>query len=324
MLLFLSILLAITCNPLIESLEKRGIPRWVAFGGIASLILIGFSLFVFILIPQLFDQLSSVPKIATTLRSEYLGKIHNPWLKNQVVAILDHKFFNNEMPDHLVQIGSSVISVLIDIGIVLTFTFYFLLDGKKAYYWAIAFFKDEHREKIHKTAKEFNEVAVKYILGQFIVSALVGTYVFTILTIFKVPLALSLSVIAACLEVLPIFGFLSSLFIIVLVTITVAPAKGIIIFCLFLLYHFIDAYVIIPRVYGNSMRMSGLVVLSSLLIAIKLGGIIAGILVLPLIASYPIIERIWLKKYVGRRTVRDHKKLGEIIKNSPEHDKEHL
>lgn len=316
MLLFLSILLAITFCPIIASLEKKRVPKWVAFGGLATIILITFSLVILVLIPQLYDQLSSMPKLIATLKGEYIGKIHNIWFKTQLEGLLTHRMFNGDMPDNLVKFGSKVVSILVDLGILLVFTFYFMLDGKKSYSWIVAFFKDENREKINRTVREFNLVVVKYILGQFICSALVGIYVFSILTIFNIPLALSLSFMAAVLEVLPIVGFLASLLIIVMVTISVAPAKGIIIFGLFLIYHFFDAYVLIPKIYGNRMRLSGLVVLSSLLISIQLGGIIAGLLVLPTIAAYPIIERIWLKRYIGKRTVKEHQRADKIVKNS--------
>lgn len=318
LLLFLSALLAITFCPIVENLQARGVPRWIAFGGIATIILLIFASFIFVVVPQLFDQLTTLPKLITSLRDEYISKINNPWLRAQINGLFNHKMFVNEMPENLFKLGSKVVNFFIDVGIVLTFTFYFMLDGKKAYYWSLSFFKDDVRHKIHRTAKEFNEVVVKYIMGQFVVSALVGIYVFVIMTLLNIPLALPLSLLAAALEVLPIFGFLISLFLIVFVTMTVNPAMALVVFMLFLIYHFIDVYLIIPKVYGNKMRMSGLVVVFSLMISLKLGGVLAVLVILPLIASYPTVEKIWLRKYVGRRTVKDHNLLDKIMKNPPQ------
>ena len=47
-----------------------------------------------------------------------------------------------------------------------------------------------------------------------------------------------------------------------------------------------------PRVYGRQLRLSTLAVLLALMAGTTLQGLIGAILVLPLVAAYPIIERI--------------------------------
>lgn len=77
-------------------------------------------------------------------------------------------------------------------------------------------------------------------------------------------------------------------------------------------YHGIEIYFIVPKVYGNRLRVSGLVVLVTLIITASVGGVLAALLVLPLVASYPIVERIWLEKNIGRRVIKEHeRKKGE-------------
>src|SRR4051812_37083000 len=75
---------------------------------------------------------------------------------------------------------------------------------------------------------------------------------------------------------------------------------------LYLAYHPIENYLIVPKVYGNRLRLSDLVVLLSVLAGSYLAGIPGAILVLPLVAAYPTLERIWLADYVGRETIAKH------------------
>jgi len=42
-----------------------------------------------------------------------------------------------------------------------------------------------------------------------------------------------------------------------------------------------------------------------------LAGIVGAVLVLPLVAAYPIIERIWLHEYLGEDVAADHAALEE-------------
>jgi predicted PurR-regulated permease PerM len=87
---------------------------------------------------------------------------------------------------------------------------------------------------------------------------------------------------------------------------TVSPLAAGTVLALYLLYHALENYVIIPRVYGRRLRLSTLVVLIALLIGGSLYGVAGAVLILPIFAAYPIIERIWLHEYLSDEVVADH------------------
>lgn len=80
----------------------------------------------------------------------------------------------------------------------------------------------------------------------------------------------------------------------VLLAMTVSPVAAGAILVLYVLYHVLENYVLIPRIYGRRLRLSGLAVLVTLIIGGSLYGILGAVLVLPIVAAYPIVERIWL------------------------------
>jgi hypothetical protein len=59
-------------------------------------------------------------------------------------------------------------------------------------------------------------------------------------------------------------------------------------------------------------------VLLALLVGGTLQGIVGAVLVLPIVAAYPIIERIWLEDYLAPEVLADH----EALEASP--DAEHV
>jgi hypothetical protein len=49
-----------------------------------------------------------------------------------------------------------------------------------------------------------------------------------------------------------------------------------------------------------------LAVLLAFVVGAELGGIVGAVLVLPMVAVYPIIERIWLGRFLGRQVIEEH------------------
>jgi predicted PurR-regulated permease PerM len=78
-----------------------------------------------------------------------------------------------------------------------------------------------------------------------------------------------------------------------------------------MLYHFVESYFIVPRVYGKQMRLSTLTVLLAIMVGGTLQGVAGAILILPFVAAYPIVERLWLRDKLPEDTVARHEELAE-------------
>jgi hypothetical protein len=65
----------------------------------------------------------------------------------------------------------------------------------------------------------------------------------------------------------------------------------------------------VPRIDGRRLQLSTLAVLLALVVGGTLQGIVGAILILPLVAAYPIIERIWLHDYLSSEVIHDHSTL---------------
>ena len=129
--------------------------------------------------------------------------------------------------------------------------------------------------------------------------------------VFHVPSAALLAVMAGIFDVLPLIGFFLFAIPAVALAFTVSPMTAAWVAGLYIAYHLLENYFIVPKVYGNRLRLSTLTVLVSCLAAGLVAGVVGVILVLPIVASYPIIERIWLQPYLERGTVQKHAELSE-------------
>jgi predicted PurR-regulated permease PerM len=137
-----------------------------------------------------------------------------------------------------------------------------------------------------------------YVSGQVITSVLVMIFTFTVLSLLHVPGALTLAILAGVLDILPILGFIISTVPAFLLALSVSPKTAVIVLTLYLLFHLLENYLIVPKVYGKNLRLSTLTVLLGLLAGVLLAGIPGALAALPVIASYAAVERIWLKPFL--------------------------
>jgi predicted PurR-regulated permease PerM len=192
---------------------------------------------------------------------------------------------------------------------VLVLTLYLLLDGKSTYAWLLAFVPRSHREKMATTVDEVSGVIQAYVSGQLFAAVLFIGFTVVILNIFHVPAVAPLAIIAGVCDVIPVLGIILATVPALLLALTVSPAAALGVFVAYLAYHLFETYVLLPRIYGNKLRLSTLSVLLALIVGVTLQGIIGAVLVLPLVAAYPIIERIWLVGLLQARVITDHKAL---------------
>jgi predicted PurR-regulated permease PerM len=144
------------------------------------------------------------------------------------------------------------------------------------------------------------------VAGQLITSLLSFAYVLVALSLLHVPSALMLATLAGIFDVLPVLGFFIAVIPAMIFALPISGSTAIYVLLLYMLYHTIENYFIVPAIYGKRLRVSGLVVLITLISAGLLAGVEGAVAILPLVASYPIIERIWLRKFVGTATIAEH------------------
>jgi predicted PurR-regulated permease PerM len=272
--------------------------------------LIGAMALIFgVLAPAIISQVASVSQEWPKIKNDVFHAIpENSFITTSLQRFVSNPgiIISKELPQQLLTFGGMAIGGLSSLVLMLTLSVYFLIEGKRTMTWTLAFFRPEVRFKLHLTMRELGEVISAYVGGQFITSLLVAIYVGVILSALKVPAVIVLAVLAGVLDVLPIIGFILSVLPATLLALTVSAKVALIVFTAYVLYHAVENYFIVPIVYGNKLRLSTLAVLLALLAGAMIGGIPGAILSLPIAASYPIIERIWLRRYVGDDVVEKH------------------
>ena len=309
MVVLVSLVLAITLEPVVGWLERRGFKRGLAVLLVGAVTLAAFGAFLFAAAAPLTRQSKQLVDLAAAFQESIAVRVpvaiarivrRGPQDPAQMMAAIAAK-----VPD----IASAVLTAAAMTLFAFILTLYLLADGRSTYEWLIAYVPRAHLAKANETVAGVTEAVFAYVAGNFVTSVFATVFVFVSLTLLEVPGAFMLAVLAGVCDFVPILGFFVALAPAVLAALTVSPGTAVAVVGLYGLCHVIENYAIAPKVYGHHLKLSGVAVLVGLVIGAELGGIIGALLALPVVAAYPIVERIWLRESLGKNVLAEHARL---------------
>jgi predicted PurR-regulated permease PerM len=298
LMVIIGVLIAVMLDPVVLWLEAHRVRQAIAVGAIAFIVFGLLLAFLFGLLPVIGREVADVSK-------------HVPPLLQRFGITIPQIQPTRDLLLRGFVAGKFALAGLTAIVFVLVVSMYLLLEGRQVFSWLITFAPRRHRSRIDETAREMSGVVLAYMRGNVITSVICALYVLAVLSALQVPLTLLLAVIAFVFDFVPVVGTIAMTVPAALLALTVSPLRALIVVVAYLVYHLIENYVIIPRVYGTAMRLSTLTVILAITVGGTLQGVIGAVIALPIAAAYPIIERIWLRDTLPSDTVERHEELQE-------------
>jgi predicted PurR-regulated permease PerM len=288
-------------------MRYRGCPDWCGVLLIALLLFVSVGLFAGILIPTIGNEGAEMIKKLPSFQQEVVHRVPEP-LRDATNKLFESASFSNPEPltKEFFAWGTVAVQGLGKFLVILVLAVYFVADGERVYRWLLAFLPESHRKKTAEAALEIGNVVSNYMFGQLITSTICGVSAFTILSVLHVPNAALLAVIAAVFDILPMIGFFLSIIPALIIAISNSPVTAGLVLLFYAAYHLVEVYFIVPKIYGDRLRLSTLTVLVSCMAAGLVAGVVGVIIILPVVASYPIVERIWLRRHLEVDTVTRH------------------
>ncbi len=322
LMFLLSVLMAVTLHPAVRWMEGRRIGRGLSVVIIAIFAIGVLAVFVAFILPPLTAQVTHLLANLPEFRARILSRI--PARYPMVQKAIHELFESSSSPkvtstfDRWFVWGRSAVSALVLAVVVLVLALYLLLHGRSLYAWILAFIPRTYREKLAVTMHEVSDVVHAYVSGQLLAALLFAIFTAILLTILGVPAVAPLAVIAGVCDVIPVLGILLATVPAVVLAFAVSPGAAVTVLVAYVAYHLFETYFLLPRIYGNRLKISTLAVLLAILVGGKLQGILGAVLVLPLVAAYPIVERHWLRGYLADRVLTDHKALAKAAETGSE------
>lgn len=142
----------------------------------------------------------------------------------------------------------------------------------------------EMKEKVIRLGKRISDTYSSFLTGQCLEAVILGVLMFVALTIFRVPYAALISVLAGVFSFIPFIGsFLACGFGALLIVLT-NPIMALVEIAVFLVVQFVEGQFIYPRVVGDSVGLPAIFTLLAAILGGEILGVVGMIFAIPLTA----------------------------------------
>lgn len=297
-LLFVAILLASALEPIVGLIRDR-----LPLGRGATILVVYATFFVtviglaFIVVPAAVAQgqeiVTGLPRVLDSVRS-WAATLEPAILGDSITRLAEsgEKVFTAPPaanPDQVVKVGTAAAEAAIALATLLTLVFFWLLEHARLQRYLLAYFPADNRAGARDIWNEVETRLGLWVRGQLTLMGTMGVATGTAYALLGVPGALLLGLIAAITEAIPIVGPLLGAIPAILVASTVSPQLALIVAGVYVVIQLIEGSVLVPLVMRNTIGISPLLVMLSLLVGAAAGGLLGALLAVPIVASAEIV-----------------------------------
>ncbi len=301
--LLVAIIIASAIQPAVKRLYKLRIPQSLSillvYGALGGLL---FLLGVLILPPaatQLGDYLNNDAGLATRITTA------EDWLQQNIktltgtqLALPPHDQVDKSVKDVVKQITESIPSaagnlagLLGDFVLVVVIGVYWLTAHDQAVEFVLPLFPLGRRSVIAQVITEIEDALSNYVRGVIFVAFFVGIANFAILTLLRVPNAVTLGFIVGVTTILPLIGGYIGAGTAVLLALLVSPINAVFALGTFILVQQVETHYLTPRVMSQSVGLNPIMIIIFLFIGFTVGGVIGALIAVPIAGMFSIVLR---------------------------------
>ena len=307
--------IAYLLNPLIDRIERAGVPRLVAALLIIVLVVMALVLLILLVAPLLGGQLSSflekIPGYVSKLQS-LLNDQSRPWVQKLTGAGFDPEksisglvsqgsaYFTTLLKS-LWSGGRAVVSLLSLIVVTPVVAFYMIYDWHRMIDAVDGCIPLQQRATVRHLAREIDAAIAGFVRGQTAVCVILGTFYAIGLSLTGLNFGMLIGLMSGLLTFIPYVGSMTGL--IVGLGVAVAqfwPGYSSIVMVLgvFLAGQFIEGSVLTPRLVGKSVGLHPVWLMFALLAFGYLFGFAGLLVAVPLAATIGVLVRFALRRYL--------------------------
>jgi putative heme transporter len=293
LVIIIGVVLAGSFSPVVDWLEKRRVPRGVGLGLILLLLLGGVVGIGVLVIPALLGQVVGAVRNAPETQAriaEFLATAPDP-LHTYAATVRDFhpERYLDPVRDYAVAYAPKAVEIIAYGITTVVLAFYLIADRERVLGSTYALLPRRYHVRTARVLLDMERVVGGYVRGQAITSLSMGVFVFVLLTVLGVPNALPLAIFAALTDLVPFIGGILAAVPAILTALTISPTTAVIVWIAIFIYQQFEDRILIPRVYGHTLRLSPVAVLIALLVGGTLLGIVGALLALPIAAGIRVL-----------------------------------
>ena len=279
--------LAISLEPLVGALERRGLKRPAAVILTFVLFLLAAAAFVVALLPPITEGLSQLVREAPGLLDD-LGISSVPgWEENTIrtwwgengASLIGEPTLR--FAKGFLETGSAVAAVVF-LGLFL------LLSGPEVFAGFLQWMPSHRRDFWRRLGEGITKAVGGYVLGNLLISVIAGTVATVVLLAAHVPYAFPLGLIVALFDLIPMVGATMATVIVSLVALTRGVGTCAVVTGALVIYQFVENHFLTQAVYHGTVKLSLIPITISLAIGAHLGGVAGALMAIPIAGAIKV------------------------------------
>ncbi len=184
----------------------------------------------------------------------------------------------------LLSIVSSTFNGVITTFTLLVMSFYLMMERQilhRKIYWFTS--NEAYAEKVKKFINSIENQLGGWVRAQLILMISIFTLTYVSLALISIPYALPLALLAGLFEIVPNLGPTIAMIPAVFVAyITFGPVMAGIVVLLYIIIQQIENNVLVPKVMSSSANVDPLIAITTILVGVRLGGVLGALLSIPI------------------------------------------
>jgi predicted PurR-regulated permease PerM len=239
-----------------------------------------------VLVKQTDNLIKAAPRLIDSIRNQNSGigrLIRHYNLQKQVNSLsqqLSERLRNSggTVFNTAKKVGSSIFSLLT----ILVLTFMMLVEGPRWVNMSRTMVPDKHYKMIDRMTYDMYRVIKGFVNGQVILAAIASAFIIPAVLLLHISYPAALIVVIFVCGLIPMVGHTIGAVIVTIVALFHSTTSAGIILLYYITYQQLENYLIQPRVQANSTNMSPLLVFMSVIIGLSFGGILGGLVAIPI------------------------------------------
>jgi len=300
-------------RPLVNFLELKNIPRilsilliYVLFGLLLTLLV---SLGGPLLKEQVKNFADSTPQLMEAIQDKVTELQQSKWnshlRKNDGVDLEKASdAIAKSVSESLSTIGTNVMNIIGVLASIVTvfatvpfILYYMLKEGEKAPQYILRFLPDKQQKNGRKILADLDDALSSYIQGQVLVSFCIGVMLFIGYLVIGLDYSLLVAIFAMFTNVIPFIGPILAIIPAMIIACIHSPMMVVKVLVVMIVVQQIEGHIISPQVMGKKLEIHPLTIISLLLAAGRIGGILGLIIAVPVYAVMKVIAqhsyRLW-------------------------------
>jgi len=292
-LLGLAFFIAVGLEPLVLWMYRHGVPRWAAVSIVVMGVVGVVGGFLALAVPLVTEQ-------ATKLSQELPHYLHHLDQQSKTFRQLNAKFHiihglqralqGGGSFDSVIGVGKAILGFITSAVLVTVVAIYLLIDLPRVRRALYLLAPRSRRPRMVLLTDEMLDRVGGYVLGNLLLSLIAAALTTGWALAFGIPYAVLQGLLVGLLDLIPIIGSTIGGIIVSLVALTVSFPVALATAGFYILYRFLEDYLLTPRIMRRTVAVPGLVTVVATVLGGALLGIVGALVAIPVAAALKLLH----------------------------------